>query len=185
MNGDTIAIIVKTSTSGAKTTPIVLYPEEAGDIRVNVTQVSGDATAADNLESYCDGTTPIPANATQVSGDATAADNAEAFFDGTGYAGGTTKLGVNVVAAANDVITAAALAADAGTEIADAVLKRDWTAVTGEAGRSVLNALRLLRNKWAVSGNTLTVCEEDDATEAWTGTLTSAASNPVTGVDPS
>lgn len=54
---------------------------------VNIVQISADATAADNLESYCDGTTPIPANATQISGDATAADNAEAFFDGTGYAG--------------------------------------------------------------------------------------------------
>ncbi len=31
-----------------------------------------------------------------ISGDATAADNAELMFDGTGYAGGTTKLGVNV-----------------------------------------------------------------------------------------
>lgn len=60
MNGDTIAIIVKTGTAGAKTTPIILYPEEAGDIRVDVTMISGDATAA---------------------------DNAEAFFDGTGYAG--------------------------------------------------------------------------------------------------
>ncbi len=38
MNGDTIAIIVQTSTGGAKTTPIVMYPEEAGDIRVNVTE---------------------------------------------------------------------------------------------------------------------------------------------------
>ena len=29
----------------------------------------------------------VPANMTQISGDATAADNAESFFDGTGYAG--------------------------------------------------------------------------------------------------
>lgn len=45
MNGDTIAIIVKTGTAGAKTTPIVLYPEEAGDIRVDVTQWLGTAAA--------------------------------------------------------------------------------------------------------------------------------------------
>jgi hypothetical protein len=50
---------------------------------VNVTQISGDATAADNLESYTDGTTPIPANMTQISGDATAADNLESYTDGT------------------------------------------------------------------------------------------------------
>src|SRR3989304_2203315 len=36
MNYDTVCIIVKTTTSGAKTTPIVMYPEEAGNIRVNV-----------------------------------------------------------------------------------------------------------------------------------------------------
>lgn len=57
MNADSVAIIVKTSTVGAKTTPIILYPEEDGDVRVNVTQISGDTTAADNLEAACDGTT--------------------------------------------------------------------------------------------------------------------------------
>lgn len=56
MNADTVAIIVKTSTSGAKTTPIVLYPEEAGDIRADAVQISGDGTAADNLEAILDGT---------------------------------------------------------------------------------------------------------------------------------
>lgn len=72
------------------------------------------------------------------------------------------------------------------TENADALLKRDWTAVTGEAARCVLNALRFLRNKWAISGTTLTVTSEDDATTAWSATLTTAASaDPVTGVDPS
>ena len=70
-------------------------------------------------------------------------------------------------------------------ENADALLKRDWTAVTGEAARSVLNALRFLRNKWSVSGSTLTVTEEDDTTTAWTGTVTTdAAADPITGNDP-
>jgi hypothetical protein len=50
MNADTVAIIIKTSTSGGKTTPIVLYPEEAGDIRVNVTQVNGTAQTAGDLK---------------------------------------------------------------------------------------------------------------------------------------
>lgn len=70
-------------------------------------------------------------------------------------------------------------------ENADALLKRDWTAVTGEAARSMLNALRFLRNKWSVSGSTLTVTKEDDSTSAWTATLsTDAAADPVTGSDP-
>lgn len=44
-----------------------------------------------------DGGAVLDANMTQISGDSTAADNAELMFDGTGYAGGTTKLDVNVV----------------------------------------------------------------------------------------
>jgi hypothetical protein len=69
--------------------------------------------------------------------------------------------------------------------IADALLARDWTAVTGEAARSVLNALRFLRNKFAVSGTTLTIYKEDDVTTAWTATVaTDAAADPVTGSDP-
>jgi len=39
-----------------------------GRIDVNIVAVSEDATAAQNLESYCDGTTPIPANVTQFGG---------------------------------------------------------------------------------------------------------------------
>lgn len=56
MNADTVAIQVKTSTTNAKTTVIVLYPAESADIPVNVTAVSGDTTAADNLEAALDGT---------------------------------------------------------------------------------------------------------------------------------
>ena len=49
MNADTVSIIVKTSSSGAKTTPIVMYPVEDADIPVNVKQVNGTAqTANDN-----------------------------------------------------------------------------------------------------------------------------------------
>lgn len=77
------------------------------------------------------------------------------------------------------------ISATTANEIADAILKRDWTAVSGEAARSVLNALRFLRNKWSISGTTLTVTKEDDSTSAWTGTVsTDAAADPVTGNDP-
>lgn len=73
-------------------------------------------------------------------------------------------------------------------DYADALLKRDWTSVTGEAARSVLNALRFLRNKWGITGTetkTLTVTKEDDSTTAWTSTLsTSDSVDPVTASDP-
>lgn len=70
--------------------------------------------------------------------------------------------------------------------VADALLKRDWTSVTGEADRSALNALRALRNRWYVgSDNLLHVTEEDDTTDAWTGTAsTDSSAATITGVDP-
>lgn len=52
MNADTVAIIVKTSSSGAKTTPIVLYPNEAGDIDVDVTVWNGTAVATPDTAGY-------------------------------------------------------------------------------------------------------------------------------------
>lgn len=71
-------------------------------------------------------------------------------------------------------------------ENADALLKRDWTSVTGEAARSVLNALRVLRNKWSIASTTLTVTKEDDSTTAFTSSLTTAAgADSITASDPS
>jgi len=68
---------------------------------------------------------------------------------------------------------------------ADALLTRDWTSVTGEAARSVLNALRFLRNKWSVAGTTLTVTEEDDATSAWTAVVAGDSNaDPIISSDP-
>lgn len=78
-------------------------------VTANVTAISGDETAADNAESFFDGTgyagtnnvipsvttvttttsvtNQVTADVTAISGDTTAANNAESFFDGTGYAG--------------------------------------------------------------------------------------------------
>lgn len=50
MNADTVAIIVK-STEG-KTVPIVLYPQEAGDINVDVTYWNGSAVASPDTAGY-------------------------------------------------------------------------------------------------------------------------------------
>jgi len=44
MNADTVAIIVKTTSTGAKTTPMVLYPNKAGGLSVNVTAWAGTTT---------------------------------------------------------------------------------------------------------------------------------------------
>jgi hypothetical protein len=72
-------------------------------------------------------------------------------------------------------------------QVADAVLMRDWTAVGSDPpAYSVWNALRLLRNTWAVVAGTparLHVKKEDGTTDAWVRTVTaSAAAAPVTGL---
>ena len=86
----------------------------AGTIDANVVQISGDSAAADNLESYCDGTTPIPANATQISGDATAANNLESYCDGTTpIPSNVTSISGSTTAA--DILEAVMLASSTGT----------------------------------------------------------------------
>lgn len=76
--------------------------------------------------------------------------------------------------AAYDAAKTAAQVSNIPTAIenADALLKRDWTSVTGEAARSVLNALRFLRNRWYILLGILHITKEDDATDAWTSVLT-------------
>lgn len=95
------------------------------------------------------------------------------------------RIDASVGAMANNTLTAAALAVDAATEIADSTLNRDMSAVSDTNARSPLNALRFLRNKWDASGTTLTVKKEDDSTTAWTATLTAApGADPISGSDP-
>ena len=197
------------------------------------------------------GTAALAVDAVAISGDTTAANNAESFFDGTGYAGTnnviptvtTTTTATNVTTVnglAAGVITAASIAADA---ITDAKVAADVTiasvtgavgSVTGNVGglvvgtvagvtpavagdamaltagernstadaildrnmatgadngsttvRTIRQALRFLRNKWSISGTTLTVCKEDDATPSWTSTVTpTAGADPITANDP-
>jgi hypothetical protein len=92
----------------------------------------------------------------------------------------------NLPASPAAVGSAMTLTSGERTSIAEALLKLDLSTITGEAARSVLNAVRFLRNKWSISGATLTVTKEDDATSAWTATVTTnAAAEPVTGNDPS
>jgi hypothetical protein len=226
MNADTVSVIVKTSTTGAKTTVLVLYPEEAGDYRADVTQISGDATAADNLEAACDGGTYNLGGGAIVAASVTAAVTAGTVSDKTGYAltaaydaaktaaqaGDAMTLAAGAITAAvvaTGAIDADAIAADAvtelqaglatsadiaalndvtGDEVADALLARDLGSGTAAGTlneRTVRSALRVLRNKWAVSAGVLTVTKEDDVEAAWTAAVTSATgAAPVTTVDP-
>lgn len=54
-----------------------------------------------------------------------------------------------------------------------------------DGGRTISQALHFLRNKWTVSGGTLTVYDTDDTTTSWTASVSSTAgADPITGNDP-
>lgn len=74
---------------------------------------------------------------------------------------------------------------DTGEATALAVLCTDWTTITGEVpSRSALNALRHIRNKWALDGNTKTVYAEDGTTPAFTTTVTADGAGNITADTP-
>jgi len=101
---------------------------------------------------------------------------------------GAMAAGVITAAAhAASSIDAAALATDAVNEIADGLLNRDMSTGTDSGSatvRTVRQALRALRNKASISAGTLTVTKEDDTTASWTGTVTTAAGDPISSIDP-
>lgn len=69
--------------------------------------------------------------------------------------------------------------------VAKAVLLHDWTTIVDVVpGRSVLNALRHIRNKWQIVGTTKTVMKEDDTTAAFTTTITADGSGNITADAP-
>lgn len=94
-----------------------------------------------------------------------------------------------ITAAAHAVgaIDAAALAADAGNEIADALLDRNMTTGTDSGSptvRTVRQALRASRNRVAIAAGVATIYKEDDTTASWTSTITTTAGNPISESNP-
>lgn len=111
-------------------------------------------------------------------------------FTSAGKVDATIQAAGDLAQAAADKVWAAAartLTASldpTAAQVADKLLGRSLAA-GADGGRTVQDALRMLRNKWSVSGGTLTVTLEDDSTTAWTSTLTATAgANPITASDP-
>lgn len=80
-------------------------------------------------------------------------------------------------------LDAAAVSTDFGQEIADRILLRNID--TGDdSGRSVAQALHVLRNRVDASSSVLTVYQTDDTTSSWTASLTTGAAASLQIVDP-
>ena len=94
---------------------------------------------------------------------------------------------VGSIAAAG--IAANSLSTAAKNDIADFVLDRNMATGTDSgtdstAVRTPRQALRVLRNKTTIAVGVATVTKEDDVAASWTAAVTTAAGNPISGVDP-
>lgn len=156
MNHD--QVMIKFSVSGAADTAFLF------DMRTKLVSDLNDVSTAD-VNAQCDTAISDAALATAAAL-ATVDANVDLILGDTGTDG-------------------VVISATTANQIADAILNRDFSSVSDTNARTALNALRFLRNKYSVSGTTLTVTKEDDSTSAWTSTLTTNASaDPVTGSDP-
>lgn len=103
--------------------------------------------------------------------------------DKTGYSIAASGIGSTAIGAS--AINDQSITDGTRNEISKNLLKFDLSTITGEAARSVLNAIRFLRNKWSISGTTLTVTKENDTDAAWQAEVSSTESaDPITGIDP-
>lgn len=154
MNADTVAIIVKTSTSGAKTTPIVLYPVENTDIPVNVKAIGDTVQSATDLKDLADTGYDPSAHRTQA--------QVKGLDDGL----------ITAAKIATDAITAAKIAANAigSSEFAQAAADKAKANVSALALASVCTEARLAhldadissRSNHAAVDVRKSVCAADD-----------------------
>lgn len=189
MNADTVAICVKTSTSGAKTTILILYPQEAGDIKVDVETFGGTAGAfsggrpevnASHWGGTAVGSAVVGANMVQISGDAAAADNLEAAADGTGY-----NLGGGLIVAASVTGAVGSVTGDLGGNVGGNVVGSVASVTAGvtiSGTVTTLDALDSALTSAHGSGawTTATGFSTHSAADVWahgTRTLTSGGSN--------
>lgn len=170
VNTNAINVTVQVYTTGYDPTTMV---SQTGDSYTRLGAPAGASISADVAAVKSD--TAAILDDTGTSGVVVAAASKTGYSIGTG--------GIAAAAFAAGAIDAAALAADAANEIADAYLGRN-IAGGSSTGRLVKDCHRLLRNRFAISGGTLTVYQEDDTIPAWTAAVTQTAGNPISEVDP-
>jgi len=179
---DTATVSPAWTTNPSSDSVYVVYgtppPSEATVPAVNVTQWKGATAPAMTGDAYAvvnSGTFGNSALKTLI-------DAIDDYID-TEVAALTTELAKVPKSDSNVSFNATALAA-----IADGLLNRDMSTGTDSGSSTVRTprqALRALRNKWAISGGTLTVYKEDDTTASHASTVTgTAGTDPITAVDP-
>ena len=173
------------------TTYVVLVDSTAGTPEVDLTITNIDATYTRA------GASPVKNDLTALGSiDAAHGDNKGYQVDSTNAPGlyridwpdAAFATGVNqvVLSVTCSGCAPAHLLVDLG--VAQGILDADLAVGTdsGSASvRTVRQALRFLRNKWTLTGTTLSVKKENDSTESWSATVTTDPSaEPITGSDP-
>ena len=102
---------------------------------------------------------------------------------GGNVVGSVASVTAGVTVTTNNDKTGYALTSAEENAIADALLGRNVSGGSS-AGRTVKQALHVLRNKTSISGGTLTVYDTDDTTSSFTATVTTTAGDPISQIDP-
>jgi hypothetical protein len=199
LSNTTIKTTQKVDVDTIKTNPVVnggtiTFPTTA--TLASTTNITAGTIATvtnlTNAPTNGDLTATMKTSVTTAATAATPTVTAGTVSDKTGYAIGVGGIAATAFAAgaidaaaiATDAIGAAELAQGAAQEIADEVLDRNLAGGGSGNTRNIRNALRSLRNKVDIAAGTATVYQEDDSTSAWTATITTAAGNPISTVDP-
>jgi hypothetical protein len=124
------------------------------------------------------------ANTTLISGAAVSTSTAQIgvnVVNAAGTAWNSGAIGASTLAA--DTLTAAKVASDVGTEIADAILLRNVSNTEASAGEHTLTTVVLAMMEHSISGTTLTIKRTDGSTTHYTKTLTvNANADPITAI---
>lgn len=202
MNADTVAIGVHTTTSGAKTTMIVIYPEEIGDYRVNVSQfggttVTGRDIGASVLLSTGTGTGQldftsgvVKANLAQILGTAlteTAGQIAGAFkkfFDKATPTGTINSIPDAVAGATGGLFIAGTNAATTVTTALTTTFTGNLTGSVGSVtGLTASNLDATVSSRATPAQVTTAVWDEDATTHQTAGTFGKAIGDPLTATN--
>ncbi len=152
----------------------------------NITSITGNITGnlSGSVGSVTGAIGSVTAGVTVTTNNDKTGYTASTVSDKTGYALTSAYDPAKTASQAGDAM---ALTSGERTSVADAMLDRDMSVGTDSGSttvRTVRQALRFLRNKWAISAGTLTVYKEDDAASSWSSTVVTTAGNPVSSSDP-
>lgn len=156
--------------------------DPTGPVTANVTQISGDSAAADNLEAAADGS-----GYNLGGGSVVAASVTGAVGSVTGAVGSVAAGGITAASIATGAVDADALAADAGAKLADIILRRTAANIEASANGDALSVesvygLIMAAFESAVSSTTWTIRQTGGSTLGTKTVAVDSAADPIVSV---